>query len=117
MSASAVPPSATATASRSTTSACWATSTTTCCNASAAISRCCATGRRGRDRLVVEAQSRTGHIVGIDLDAQPASLQTLGDVAGHVAAGERIEYQLPGLGQEADEELRHRGRETRRVNG
>ena len=45
----------------------------------------------------VEAQLRAGDVVGVDLDAEPAAAEALGDLAGDVAAGERIDDELAAL--------------------
>src|SRR5581483_4875776 len=64
-----------------------------------------------------ETQPGAGDVVGIELDADPAAPELLGDPAGDVAAGEGVEDELPRLGQEANEEFRYAGHEAGRVNG
>src|SRR5262249_6365242 len=72
--------------------------------------------RRSHHRLG-KAKARSGHVIGVDLDAQPAATQQLGGLAGDIAAGEWVQHQLTGLGQKTDEEIRQFDRKTRGVDG
>src|SRR5262249_35571123 len=80
--------------------------------ASLGTSTCCGAGPRKRSGGPRKAKYRPGHVVAVDLYRNPLALETLGDLAGDIAAGERVEDELPGLSQEPNEELRHRCREA-----
>src|SRR5688500_6049642 len=84
---------------------CSTRSTTTWRPASPATSTCCGVGPRGSRHRVREAQLRAADVLLVDLDADPAPAESLRDLPGHVAAGERVEDGLAGLGEELHEEL------------
>ncbi len=57
-------------------------------------------------------KARAGHVIAVDLNAQPAALEYLGGLAGDVAAGERVQNKLTWLRQKANEEIRQLGRKA-----
>src|SRR4051812_45235812 len=100
-----------------TTSANSAICTRTWKSGSPGTSACCGIGLRRADDGLGETEPRAGHVVGVDLDADPTAAKRLGHLAGHVAAGEGVEYDLARLGHEANEEFRHRRRKAGGVDG
>src|SRR5262249_35813235 len=64
----------------------------------------------------IKAITRPGDVLAVDFHADPPPPQLFGDGPGHVASGERVEHQLPGFAEEADEEVGHRLGKSRRVD-
>jgi hypothetical protein len=74
----------------------------------------CATDRR-KISVFQRPPRREARIVSVDLDRERAPAQVFGDAAGGVGAGEKIDNQVAGSGEEFDKEFWQVGREARRV--
>src|SRR6266481_5936037 len=63
-----------------------------------------------------KAKLGTGNVVGIDFNTDPAALQHLRYLTGHVAAREWVHDRLAGQSQETDEEIGKVRRKPRGMN-
>src|SRR5712692_6901805 len=63
-----------------------------------------------------KAKLGAGNVVGIDFNTDPAPLQHLRDLTGHVTAGEWVQNRLAGQSQETDKKIGKVRRKPRGMN-